>query len=278
MNFPFLQWQMADIFDRLFNKRCNRSFASSDGSSSSPEPKKWKQNSPSPTQHSIEEEEEEEERDADSVDMSDEIGAKLVAIFDKLEKLDTIQSTLKTIQVKLENLEARTQKLEHFRTRAEKDIGEPNEGVNFAEQQLQEKLLAFGKSQQECEAQSKDLAEKFQKSQDAVNEIHTKNLYLESYSRRENLKFMNIDEDELSGGKNEDTEEVLRCFMERELGFMDVRRVEFQRVHRIGKSKGLNHGLFSQGFYGSRSANKFFPWVTGLKIPTFRFIKISHKK
>ena len=56
-----------------------------------------------------------------------------------------------------------------------------------------------------------------------MNEIHTKNLYLGSYSRRENLKFMNIDEDELSGGKNEDTEEVLRCFLERELGFMDSR-------------------------------------------------------
>ena len=225
---------MADIFDQLFNKRRNRSSASSDGSNSSPEPKKSKQNSPSPNQHSIEEE---AEKDADSVDMSDEIGAKLQAILAKLEKLDTIESTLKTIQEKLENLEARTQKLEHFRTRAEKDIGELKDGANFAEQQLQEKLLAFGKSQQEREAQLKDLAEKFQKSQDAVNEIHTKNLYLESYSRRENLKFMNIDEDELNGGKNEDTEEVLRCFLERELGFMDARRVEFQRVHCIGKSR-----------------------------------------
>ena len=152
---------MADIFDQLFNKRRNRSSASSDGSSSSPEPKKSKQNSPSPNKHSIEEEEE-EEKDADSV--SDEIGAKLQAILAKLEKLDTIESTLRTIQVKLENLEARTQKLEHFRTRAEKDIGELKDGVNFAEQKLQEKLLAFGKSQHECEAQLKDLAEKFQKT------------------------------------------------------------------------------------------------------------------
>ena len=121
---------MADIFDQLFNKRRNRSSASPDGS---PEPKKSKQNSPSLNQHSIEEE---AEKDADSVDMSDEIGAKMQAILAKLEKLSSIESTLKTIQAKLENLEARTQKLEHFRTRAEKDIGELKDGVNFAEQQL----------------------------------------------------------------------------------------------------------------------------------------------
>ena len=84
---------------------------------------------------------------------------------------------------------------------------------------------------------------------------------------------MKIDEDELSGGKNEDTEEVLCCFLERELCFMDARRVEFQRVHRIGKSKeGKPRSILA------RIANKFFPWVTGLRIPTFRFIKISYKK
>ena len=70
-----------------------------------------------------------------------------------------------------------------------------------------------------------------------MGEAHTKNLYLESYSRRENLKFMNIDEVGSSTGRNEDTEEVLRCFLERELGYMDARTVELQRVHRVEKSK-----------------------------------------
>ena len=81
-----------------------------------------------------------------------------------------------------------------------------------------------------------------------MNEIHTKNLYLKFYSRRENLKFMNIDEDELSGGKNEDTEEVLRWFLERELGFMDAKRVEFKEYIVLEKARRVNHGLFSQGF------------------------------
>lgn len=42
----------------------------------------------------------------------------------------------------------------------------------------------------------------------------------------------------LTEGEDEDTEQVLRAFMQRELGFMDAANVEFQRVHRTGKRDG----------------------------------------
>ena len=42
------------------------------------------------------------------------------------------------------------------------------------------------------------------------------------------------------GGRNKVTEEVLRTFLERDLGYREARNVEFQRVHRIGKSKDGN--------------------------------------
>ena len=61
-------------------------------------------------------------------------------------------------------------------------------------------------------------------------------MYLEAYSRRENIKFENINEFE-EGSDKENTEQVLRLFMETELGFMDARSVEIQRVHRLGKKK-----------------------------------------
>ena len=61
-------------------------------------------------------------------------------------------------------------------------------------------------------------------------------MYLEAYSRRENIKFENINEFE-EGGEKENTEEVLPLFMETELGFMDANSVEIQRVHRLGKKK-----------------------------------------
>ena len=61
-------------------------------------------------------------------------------------------------------------------------------------------------------------------------------MYLEAYSRRENIKFENINELE-EGGEKENTEKVLRLLMETALGFMDASSVEIQRVHRLGKKK-----------------------------------------
>ena len=54
-----------------------------------------------------------------------------------------------------------------------------------------------------------------------------KKLYLAAYSRRENIKFENINEFE-DGSDKENTEQVLRLFMETELGFMDANSVEIQ--------------------------------------------------
>ena len=76
---------------------------------------------------------------------------------------------------------------------------------------------------------------KVQKHEEAVKEIESKNLCPEAYSRRGNAKFMNIEE--RSQDEAEDTEEILRGFLQRELGLVDVQSVEFQRVHRTGKSR-----------------------------------------
>ena len=59
-------------------------------------------------------------------------------------------------------------------------------------------------------------------------------MYLEAYSRRENLKLENIPEDD---GSREDTELVLRSFLERDLCYVDIASVDLQRVHRLGKKK-----------------------------------------
>ena len=67
-----------------------------------------------------------------------------------------------------------------------------------------------------------------------VKLIEDKNLYLEAYSRHENIKFENIPEEETN---KEDTETVLRTFLETELGFGDAANVEIQRVHRLGKKE-----------------------------------------
>ena len=66
-----------------------------------------------------------------------------------------------------------------------------------------------------------------------LKEIEDKNLYLEAYSRRENIIFENI----LQATDKEDTESVLRAFLEMELGYKDANTVEIQRVHRLGKKR-----------------------------------------
>ena len=62
-------------------------------------------------------------------------------------------------------------------------------------------------------------------------------MYLETYFRRESIKFGNFNEFE-QGSDKENTEHVLRLFMETELGFMEASSVEIQRAHQLGKKEG----------------------------------------
>ena len=68
----------------------------------------------------------------------------------------------------------------------------------------------------------------------AKEDLRKKILYLEAYSRRENLKFAGILGLEESSD-HEDTNDVLVNFMSRQLGIENPENIEFQRVHRIGK-------------------------------------------
>ena len=113
---------------------------------------------------------------------------------------------MKKIEANLENLEKRTQRLEEFQTTAKKDIKDLKEGINFTGQQLKDKTEFVEKARRLYETQLEELMTKCQKNEDLLEEIHTKNLYLESYSRWENIKFTNIEEATEIGGRNEDTE------------------------------------------------------------------------
>ena len=86
----------------------------------------------------------------------------------------------------------------------------------------------------------KELQERVEERKDEISGCHKQILYLEAYSRRENLKFEGIPElPESSSQQNatskEDTKEVLVNFMENVLEIEDAKDMEFQRVHRIGK-------------------------------------------
>lgn len=72
-----------------------------------------------------------------------------------------------------------------------------------------------------------------------INSLKQKLLYSEAYSRRENLRFINIptvrnDEGENGGGR-EETREILWKFWHEKLHIENARNIELQRVHRNGR-------------------------------------------
>ena len=85
------------------------------------------------------------------------------------------------------------------------------------------------------------------KRKNGVSECQKQVLYLEAYSRRENLKFEGIPElvgmtGQQNAPSNEDTKKALVDFMENVLGIEDAKNIEFQRVHRLGKPKMEGNG------------------------------------
>ena len=181
---------------------------------------------------------------------------------------------MKKIEANLENLEKRTERLEDFQTIAKKDIDDVKEGINFTGQQLKDKTEAVEMAHQLYETQVAELTTKSQKNEDLLNEIYTKNLYLETYSRWENIKFMNIEELTGIGGRSgEDTEKVLRNFLERDLGYREARNVEIHRVHRIGKSKDGNPRPILARFLRYKDCQQLFLLGHRLKGTNFQMFR-----
>ena len=80
-----------------------------------------------------------------------------------------------------------------------------------------------------------ELQESADKRKTDINECRKQILLLETYSRRENLKFERIPESfETSAQQSssaEDTKKVLVNFIEDALGLEDAKGIEFQLVH-----------------------------------------------
>ena len=85
------------------------------------------------------------------------------------------------------------------------------------------------------------------KVQHEAEELKMQLLYQEHYSRRENLMFLGIQENdapidaesETENNNVENTKEVIYNFLQKELSLENaVSRFEFQRIHRVGKRAG----------------------------------------
>ena len=99
--------------------------------------------------------------------------------------------------------------------------------------------------------QIKELQGSMNKKKVDISECRKQILYLEAYSRRENIKFDGIPELTSSQQQDappatEDTTSVLVNFMEDVLGIEDAKSIEFQRVHRMGKPRNGSRTIIAR--------------------------------
>lgn len=166
--------------------------------------------------------------------MAENVGEKLDVILSKMAKLDEICSAIHKIEKSIAQLEERTKDLESFKDSSSKELDVLRMDFNNWDRMHDARAQATENELEQTKKSLKDLQMKYvelemktKSPEDDVAELHTKDLYLEAYSRRENIIFLNIDED-----PKEDTEATLRGFLEEELGYCDFDTVEIQRVHR----------------------------------------------
>ena len=220
---------MESLLKKILEKK--RSERSSSGeSSTSPDAKKAKSgdvNFPEVEEHEADDE------IFTALNMAEGLHKTLEEINQKLEKLDTIQITVNDVQASLQKLEGRIQKLECSQATANRDIENLTESFKAAEKQQQKSAASLEDHREKTSLALTDLQKANDDLQAKLKEIEDKNLYLEAYSRRENIIFENI----LQATDKEDTESVLRVFLDMELGYKDANTVEIQRVHRLGKKR-----------------------------------------
>ena len=150
-------------------------------------------------------------------------------ILERLGKLDTLETLLMKSLAKLEKLETRVNdsdiKVETLEVKCrghDKSLGEVKASAEFINQQFEQNKISFN---------AKTL-EDFKKQESKIHQISKELLYVEAYSRRENLIITGIPEVQ---DPTKDTLQVLQDFMANELNVTDAANIDFQRVHRLGK-------------------------------------------
>lgn len=209
-----------------------------------------------------------------ALELTDDISGTLKCILENLKKLDTIKSAVKKIEGSLDKLEERTAKLEELEKTAREDIDNLKTNHTLIEKKQEEDKKALDKKIKGIEGKIAELKVKEGKIDQTSKDLNTKDLYLEAYSRRENIKFNNIPEAPSPRNGLEDTEEVLRSFLEKQLGYLDASSVEIQRVHRLGRKKeGGGAPPILARFLRYKDCEKIFTLGSRLRGTNFQMFK-----
>ena len=115
------------------------------------------------------------------LDMTANMEEKLEEILQRLKKLDVIESSVKSIETKLNCLEERTAVLENFRQTTEKDINGLKENGNLTSSQLSEISTELKNHQ----VAITDLTQKAEASKELLNELTAKKSRRGLFQKRE---------------------------------------------------------------------------------------------
>ena len=155
--------------------------------------------------------------------MGEKIASQLQEILNRLMSVETRLQKIEGLCEKISNLEKAVSKTQtelnslHKKTIVtDKKVREVEKGMEFANAEIEKRK----KKEEEIAAEMKEL-------KDGI-------LYQEAYSRRENLRFFGIPEDE---NGDENTRELLYKFFSDELNIENSDSIDFQRVHRLGRKK-----------------------------------------
>ena len=148
----------------------------------------------------------------------EEITKQLKLILSKLEGLETkVEMAIETVN----QLQTTVKKLENVVGKVQEDA-----------KQLKENVVTMDKGVSFLNSEVEELQRNETKLLKRIKILEDQIMYQEVYNRRENLRFLGVPESMVD---EEDTREVIYKLLEEELGIEDVRRIEFQRIRRIGK-------------------------------------------
>lgn len=157
------------------------------------------------------------------LNMAADVASKLQCITDKLDKLGPIEEKIDKLTSSIQAVENKIFKLDKDVADLKAKYIQIDEGLNNMNLDVEELKEWRTRTEDDQYDSNRELM-------DDLETIKQNILYAEAYSRRENLKFVGIREDE-----KENTKDVLIGFLESEVGLDTAKDIEFQRVHRNGK-------------------------------------------
>lgn len=159
-----------------------------------------------------------------ALNMAQDFASKVDLILSKLSQLENIGTQINVLQDSVDWINQTVANLQSEFHRLKEDVRNTVEETNTLKTSV--KFL-----NDEVETSKRKLRDDEEKSRQELDHLRLQLLNYEVYSRRENLRFYGIPE--IEGEEN--TEPVLKTFLEKELNVENAQSIEFQRVHRVGK-------------------------------------------